>query len=222
MKKLLLATGILYIVYPLLEILFEFTSHLMGGGEFYLLLYLPTKLCFIAALSLTLLIVRKLIKKKNTESIFDKATIVLLSLLIAFYTIQFVILAPLGILAGSYILFLEPMPLGGNIYFTYPYGLETFFPMIIIELLAFTGIYRIVNVIEKKKSSRIILLQGWNKAIFFTLFVILSYSIPLEINGSTLPRSIIHITSNAIYLTISTITSIILGVYLILRKKKTK
>lgn len=217
-KKFLLAAGILFILYPVLEVVFGFTSYLWSG-EFYLIIYLPTKFCFILGLIFTLLIINILRKNESINSNLYITTFVSLSVLTAFFTIQFIILAPLGILSHSYFLFLAPMTTGGQVYFTYPYGIETFIPMIFIEGIAFTGIYLIANELDKKKSNRIILFQGWNKTIFFTLFVILSYSIPLEINGSSLPRHIIHIVSNSVYLLVSLLATIILGVFIIIKTK---
>ncbi|MCE7740403.1 MAG: hypothetical protein GPJ50_13590 [Candidatus Heimdallarchaeota archaeon] len=217
-KKFLLAAGISFILYPILEVVFGFTSYLWSG-EFYLIIYLPTKFCFILGLIFTLLIINILRKNESINSNLYITTFVSLSVLTAFFTIQFIILAPLGILSHSYFLFLAPMTTGGQVYFTYPYGIETFIPMIFIEGIAFTGIYLIANELDKKKSNRIILFQGWNKTIFFTLFVILSYSIPLEINGSSLPRHIIHIVSNSVYLLVSLLATIILGVFIIIKTK---
>ncbi len=218
-KKYLLAAGICFILYPLMEIGYAFSVHYLWKTNLYLVTHIPTKLCYIIGVVFTLLVVIKLGKSKNKNSELLLYAKILLSILIAFFTLLFIILTPLGLHQDNYFLFLAPNPVGGFVHFMYPTGVETFFPLIFIEGLAFTMIYHITNRIEVKKSNRIIAFQGWNKPIFFSIFVIISNAIPLKVDLGA-ARNITHFILNIIFIVFSTLIPILLGILMIIRSKK--
>lgn len=219
-KKALLGAGICFLLYAVLEVVYSFTVHFLWRSNLFLITYIPTKLCYILGLVFALIVIFHLRKKstENPKPYFYR--LVIIATYLATFIVLFYILSPLGIHDDNYFLYLNPDPRGGVMTYVYPDRLWTYFPLIFFEGIVFTMIYSIAENIEKKKSNRLFLYQGWNKPIFFTLFVILSYSIPWSINGSGLPRMVVHLIANIIYVVFYIGILSTLGVLLIIKSRK--